>query len=49
MKLASYAVDGSPTWGAVIGDGLLDLGPSHGAPLRAAIAVSYILRDQYSE
>jgi len=38
MKLASYAVDGSPTWGAVIGDGLLDLGPSHGATLRAAIA-----------
>ena len=38
MKLASYAVDGRPTWGAVIGDGLLDLGPSHGATLRAAIA-----------
>jgi len=38
MKLASYAVDGSPTWGAVIGDGLLDLGPRHGATLRAAIA-----------
>jgi 2-keto-4-pentenoate hydratase/2-oxohepta-3-ene-1,7-dioic acid hydratase in catechol pathway len=38
LKLASYAVDGHPTWGAVIGDGLLDLGPSHGATLRAAIA-----------
>ena len=38
MKLASYAVEGRPTWGAVIGDGLLDLGPSHGATLRAAIA-----------
>ena len=38
MKLASYAVDGRPTWGAVIGDVLLDLGPSHGATLRAAIA-----------
>ena len=38
MKLASYAVDGRPTWGAVIGDGFLDLGPSHGATLRAAIA-----------
>ena len=38
MKLASYAVDGRPTWGAVIGDGLLDLGPSHGGTLRAAIA-----------
>jgi 2-keto-4-pentenoate hydratase/2-oxohepta-3-ene-1,7-dioic acid hydratase in catechol pathway len=38
MKLASYVVDGRPTWGAVIGDGLLDLGPAHGATLRAAIA-----------
>ena len=38
MKLASYAVEGRPTWGAVIGDGVLDLGPSHGATLRAAIA-----------
>ena len=38
MKLASYAVDGRPTWGAVIGDGLLDLAPRYGATLRAAIA-----------
>jgi 2-keto-4-pentenoate hydratase/2-oxohepta-3-ene-1,7-dioic acid hydratase in catechol pathway len=38
MKLASYAVDGRPTWGAVIGDGLVDLGPKHGATLRSAIA-----------
>ena len=38
MKLASYAVDGRPTWGAVIGDGLADLGPKHGSTLRAAIA-----------
>ena len=38
MKLASYAVDGRPTWGAVVGDGLVDLGPKHGATLRVAIA-----------
>ena len=38
MKLASYAVEGRPTWGAVIGDGLLDLASRHGATLRAAIA-----------
>ena len=38
MKLASYAVDGRPTWGAVIGDGLLDLSLRHGATLREAIA-----------
>jgi len=38
MKLASYAVDGRPTWGAVVGDGLVDLAPKHGATLRAAIA-----------
>ena len=37
MKLASYAVDGRATWGAVLGDGLLDLAPRHGATLRAAI------------
>jgi len=40
MKLASYAVEGRPTWGAVIGDGLVDLGPKHGATLRAAIAAN---------
>jgi 2-keto-4-pentenoate hydratase/2-oxohepta-3-ene-1,7-dioic acid hydratase in catechol pathway len=38
MKLASYAVGGRPTWGAVIGGGLVDLAPRHGATLRAAIA-----------
>jgi 2-keto-4-pentenoate hydratase/2-oxohepta-3-ene-1,7-dioic acid hydratase in catechol pathway len=38
MKLASYAVDGRWTWGAVVGDGLVDLGPRYGATLRAAIA-----------
>jgi 2-keto-4-pentenoate hydratase/2-oxohepta-3-ene-1,7-dioic acid hydratase in catechol pathway len=37
VKLASYAVDGRATWGAVLGDGLLDLAPRHGATLRAAI------------
>jgi 2-keto-4-pentenoate hydratase/2-oxohepta-3-ene-1,7-dioic acid hydratase in catechol pathway len=42
MKLASYAVDGRPTWGAVIGEGLLDIGPSHGATLRAAIAAGVL-------
>ena len=38
MKLASYVADGRPTWGAVVGDGLVDLAPRHGATLRAAIA-----------
>ncbi len=38
MKLASYAVEGRPTWGAVVGDGLVDLAPRYGATLRAAIA-----------
>lgn len=38
MKLASYVADGRPTWGAVAGDGLVDLGPRHGVTLRAAIA-----------
>lgn len=42
MKLASYEVDGRATWGAVIGDGLLDLGPSHGATLREAIAAGVL-------
>ena len=37
MKLASYAVDGRATWGAVIEDGLVDLAPRFGATLRAAI------------
>jgi 2-keto-4-pentenoate hydratase/2-oxohepta-3-ene-1,7-dioic acid hydratase in catechol pathway len=38
VKLASYSVDGRPTWGAVIGDGLLDLAPKYGTSLRTAIA-----------
>jgi 2-keto-4-pentenoate hydratase/2-oxohepta-3-ene-1,7-dioic acid hydratase in catechol pathway len=37
VKLASYSVDGRATWGAVVGDGLIDLGPRYGATLRAAI------------
>lgn len=41
MKLASFEVKGRPTWGPVIGDGLLDLAPRYGArypTLRAALA-----------
>jgi 2-keto-4-pentenoate hydratase/2-oxohepta-3-ene-1,7-dioic acid hydratase in catechol pathway len=37
VKLASYSVDGRATWGAVVGDGLVDLAPRFGATLRAAI------------
>ena len=36
MKFASYELSGRPTWGAVIGDGLLDLGPKYGATLSIA-------------
>jgi len=41
MKFASFEVAGRATYGAVIGDGLLDLAPTYGArfpTLRAAIA-----------
>jgi 2-keto-4-pentenoate hydratase/2-oxohepta-3-ene-1,7-dioic acid hydratase in catechol pathway len=41
MKFASFEVSGRATFGAVIGDGLLDLGPRYGAlypTLRTAIA-----------
>ena len=37
MRLASYEVEGRATWGAVIGEGLLDLAPQYGTTLRAAL------------